>query len=80
LIKRVPPDIKAVSPGTRGVVILEIIIDRQGVPCSVIVLRSLRPDADAAAIAAAKEWRFVPARWKGQPWPVAWNVTVSFNQ
>ncbi|MGZ5446020.1 MAG: TonB family protein [Thermoanaerobaculia bacterium] len=63
----------------RGVVIVEAIIDRQGVVCSAVVLRSVRPDLDAAALAAVRQWRFVPAQLRGQPVQTAFNITIRFD-
>lgn len=80
LLKRVEPSRERIAPGVRGIVILEIIIDPQGVPCSVAVLRSLRSDADEAAVNAVKQWRFIPAKLNGEGWPVAYNVTVAVEQ
>lgn len=76
LLHRVDPI--AHSP-VRGGVIVEAIIDRQGVVCSAVVLRSVQPDLDAAALAAVRQWRFVPAQLRGQPVQAAYNITVHFD-
>lgn len=80
LVKRVEPSTERIGPDVHGVVILEIIIDPQGVPCSVAVLRSLRRDADEAAVNAVKQWRFTPAKLNGEGWPVAYNVTIELEK
>ena len=80
LIERVEPSIENVSSGVSGVVIIQIIIDSAGVPCSVAVLRSLRSDADRAAVEAVKQWRFIPARLDGEGWPVAYNVAIEIKR
>ena len=80
LVKRVEPITEQIAPGVRGVVIIEIIIGPDGVPCSVAVLRSLRRDADEAAVNALKQWRFIPAKLNGQGWPVVYNVTVAIER
>ncbi len=60
-----------------GVVILEAVIDAQGLVESVRVLRSIAL-LDQAAIDAVREWRFTPARLNGEPIPVVMTVTVAF--
>jgi TonB family protein len=80
LLKRVEPSTGRIRTGVHGVVILEIINDPQGVPCSDEVLRSLRPDADEAAVNAVKQWRFTPAKLNGDAWPVAANVTIALEK
>ena len=77
LAKRVEPAVDSVPAGVHGIVILELIVDREGIPCSVKVVRSVGAAADAAAIAAVKQWRFSPAKLDGKPWPVAITVTVA---
>lgn len=42
--------------------ILSIVIDTNGVPGDVRVVRSLGPEPDQKAIKAIKQWRFEPAR------------------
>jgi TonB family protein len=78
-VKRVEPSVERLSPPVQGLVILEVIIDADGQPCSVTVLRSMRGDPDEAAANAVKQWRFIPAKLNGKSWPVAYNVTVDVN-
>ena len=77
-VKRVEPSIERVAPGVRGVVVLDVVIDPEGVPCSVAVLRSVGSDADEAAASAVWQWRFKPATLQGHSWPAACNVSVRF--
>lgn len=77
LVRRVEPSMERVAPGLRGIVIVEVIIDEEGKPCSVAILRSLRRDADEAVVNAVRQWRFVPAKLNGKGWPVAYNVAVA---
>jgi protein TonB len=61
----------------QGVVILETVIDAEGVVETVRVLRGY-PLLDQAAVDAVQRWRFTPARLNGQPVPVVMTVTVNF--
>lgn len=72
---RVEPDFTE-SPGVKGVVIIETVIARDGHVCAARVLRGLTPAADVAALAAVRQWRFVPAKKLGQPVQTVFNITV----
>ena len=63
----------------QGVVVLWVVVDRDGLPRDIIVARSLRPDLDKAAVDAVKKWKFAPATKDGQPVAVRVNVEVSFR-
>ena len=43
------------------------------------VVRSLRPDLDANAIAAAKKWRFKPGTRNGEPVAVLVSISMAFT-
>lgn len=75
----VPPEYPALARNAhaQGVVILEAVIDAQGVVTSVRVLRSI-PLLDKAAVEAVQQWRFTPARLNNEPVPVVMTVTVNF--
>ena len=64
--------------GVRGVVILEITIGRDGRVTDAKVLRSI-PLLDAAAIDAARKWRYEPTLLNGAPVPVIMTATVAFQ-
>ena len=75
---RFAPDTKALKrPHPTGVAILELAIDKEGHVISACVLRSLRPDFDKAAQAAALKSLWKPQLLRGQP--VGAFVTVSFE-
>jgi protein TonB len=63
------------------VVVLRVLVSAGGSPSEIRVLRRARVDAalDAAAIAAVRQWRFVPARKKGQAVHCWYNIGVSFS-
>lgn len=76
-------DVKPVYPptalraGVSGVVILEITIDTDGSVQQARVLRGI-PMLDAAAVEAARQWRFEPTLLNGNPVRVIMTVTVPF--
>src|SRR5262249_23532593 len=58
-----PP--KALRDRARGTVVLTVHVDAAGVPMKADVKHGVRSDIDAAAVAAAMQWRFEPARKEG---------------
>ena len=68
----------AQQAGIRGVVILEITIARDGHVSDARVLRSI-PLLDAAALEAARKWRYEPTLLNGSPVPVILTATVNFR-
>ena len=63
---------------TKGVVILEAVIDESGIVTSARVLRG-HPLLDQAAVDAVTQWRFTPARLNKEAIPVVITVTVNFE-
>lgn len=63
----------------QGVVILQSIIDEQGLVRDVKVLRGLPMGLTEAAVEAVRQWRFEPATLRGRPVAVYYNLTVSFT-
>ena len=69
---------EALRERVTGMVIIEAVIDTNGVVRSAKVLRSV-PLLDAAAVEAVKAWRFAPALREGVAIPVVMTVTVNFT-
>lgn len=63
----------------QGPVILEVILDREGNPKSVKVLRGLSMGLTEAAVEAVKQWRWEPSTLNGKPVEVIIIVTVNFK-
>lgn len=63
-----------------GVVLLHVIVDSDGMPRDIHVVRSYRPDFDANAVKAAKEYRFKPAMREGKPVAVSIKMEVNFKR
>lgn len=78
--KHVPPVYPeaAKSAGVGGLVILEVMVGRDGRVREAQVLRSI-PLLDAAAIDAVMQWEFNPTLLNGNPVPVIMTVTVNFT-
>jgi TonB family protein len=63
----------------RGVVEITCIIDVNGQPKQVIVVRHLAEVFDKNAVDAVKQYRFKPAMLQGKPVPVQVNIQVNFQ-
>ena len=63
----------------QGTVVLEMIVTRDGTPASINVIRSLDVGLDAAAMDAAKQWRFEPGRLAGTPVDVLVTLMLDFH-
>lgn len=63
----------------QGIVILKVIIGKDGKPEDIKVQRSLGMGLDEKAVAAVKQWRFDPGTKDGQPVPVEVSMEVSFR-
>jgi TonB family protein len=69
---------EALAQGIRGIVILEIVLDKQGKVESTSVVRSV-PGLDEAAVAAARQWEYTPTKVEGKPVRVRITVPVVFS-
>ncbi len=56
---------KALKERVRGVVVLRVLVSETGQPVEVTVTTAARQDLTEAAVAAAWQWRFEPARRNG---------------
>jgi TonB family protein len=62
-----------------GQVVLDVVLQQDGSPRVVRVLRSLTPDADERAVRHFQQWRFTPAMRGGVPVKVRMNAEVRFR-
>jgi periplasmic protein TonB len=62
-----------------GVVTVELIVDAQGRPQNVSLLRGVGMGLDEKAIEAVKQYKFKPAMENGKPVPVKMDVEVNFQ-
>jgi TonB family protein len=63
----------------QGVVMLSIVVDANGIPRDIKVVRPLGLGLDEKAIEAVQRWRFRPAMKGGKPVAVTANVEVNFR-
>lgn len=63
----------------QGTVILALVVDDQGRPQNLKVLRSLGLGLDQKAIEAVEKWRFKPGMKDGKPVPVMATIEVNFR-
>ena len=62
-----------------GDVVLEIVVRRDGSVGDVSVLQGLGGGLDQRAVAAVRQWRFSPARRRGEAVDVVVEVAVEFT-
>ena len=65
--------------GITGDVVLEIVVRRDGSVGEVTLLQGLGGGLDQRAITAVRQWRFAPARRRGEPVDVLVEVAVEFT-
>jgi len=63
----------------QGTVVLELVVDPDGLPRDIKVSRPLSRDFDKAATNIVKTWKFSPATKDGKPIATEINVEVSFH-
>ena len=63
----------------QGAVLLQLVVDENGVPQEIKVIRSLGLGLDQKAIEAVQKWRFKPGQKDGKPVPVSANIEVNFR-
>jgi TonB family protein len=81
LIYKVDPEFtdEARKAKASGIVLVNFVVDKKGLPQNVHVLRRIGYGLDAKAISAVKQYKFRPATKAGSPVPVALNVEVNFQ-
>ena len=62
-----------------GPIVVQIIINEQGMPTHPRLLTTQDPVLGFAAMEALRNWRFKPARLEGEPVSVYYNLTVNFK-
>jgi protein TonB len=63
----------------QGVCVVSVVVDVQGNPQQVQVVRHLGMGLDQKAVDAVKQYRFKPATLQGKPVPVEVNIEVTFR-
>ncbi len=62
-----------------GIVVVSLIVDPQGVPQHVRVIRRLGMGLDEKAVEAVQQYKFKPAMFQGRAVPVEVNIEVNFQ-
>jgi TonB family protein len=75
LIHRVQPRFVRAN----AVVIVGTIIDPEGNVCDAKVVKGAGRAANAASIAAVRQWKFTPMRWHGETRACVFYVTVNLR-
>ena len=63
----------------RGTVVLDVVLQENGTPKIVRILRPLTPEADDVAVRHFEQWRFTPAIKDGRAVKVRMNAEVTFH-
>ena len=81
VIRRVQPlyPKTALTIRLNGSVIVECIIDKNGVVRDARVLRSTSPLFDQSALEAVQQWQFAPGSLHGKAVDTIFNLTVTFR-
>ena len=76
-----PPEypVQLACAGIGGQSVLMINVGPDGVPSDIKVQRSSRPELDAAAVEAVRNWKFTPGTALGQPVSSRIQVPVTFT-
>lgn len=81
LIHSVDPNYSSAARAAKleGAVSLRLIVDPQGNPVDIQVIRHLGMGLDEKALEAVRQYKFKPARYQGHPVPVQMVVQVNFT-
>jgi protein TonB len=81
LVSRVNPSYTANALGAniQGSVWLEVVVNSEGRPTEIQVVRSLDPGLDQEAITAVRQWRFEPGRLSGRAVTVLVTIVLDFR-
>jgi len=81
LVRQIQPGFteEALARKIQGEVVVEVVILKNGSVRVVRVLRGLSADLNQKAIDAASQWKFIPAKFKGQPVDLIAEIVVDFN-
>src|ERR1017187_3410311 len=81
LIYKVDPEFSEEARKAKfmGIVLVTLVVDQNGNPQNVHLLRGVGMGLDEKAIEAVKQYKFKAARYNGKPVPVQLNVEVNFQ-
>jgi len=75
------PEIDAAdrARGVQGEVLIALVVDGNGIPQNLRIVKSLDPALDEKAMESLAKWRFKPGLKDGQPVPVQATVAVTIR-
>ena len=81
LVFKVEPEYtpQAKAAKVHGVVTLNLVVDKRGLPTNVHVVKGLESSLDKNAVATVEQYRFKPALENGQPVEKAINVEINYQ-
>ncbi len=74
-----PKSYRNVKPPVNATVVVRVVVDKDGMPQDVRVIKSYVPAFDREAVKAVDQFRFKPGMRVGEPVPVAVSVEVNFK-
>jgi TonB family protein len=82
VISQVAPDFPPghTEKGFSGKCLVSLVVNSDGLPEDVNIVKSLGPDFDQNAVQAVRQYKFKPAIYKGKPVPVALKIEVNFKR
>jgi TonB family protein len=66
-------------PGFTGTVILTALVGSDGTVREAAVVQTMGEEVDAAAVAAVRQWKFLPMLCEGVPGPAEVNIQINFK-
>jgi len=72
--------VSALRADIEGTLAASLIVDAQGMPQNIQIVRSLGHGLDEQAIISLRSYRYLPAMHDGKPVPVAINVEIRFRR
>ena len=81
LIKDIKPQYTAgaMRRGVNGTVFLRCVVDRDGVPTRLEIVKALDDELDRASLETLKQWRFEPGQKDGKAVLVQIDVMIAFS-
>jgi len=79
IIHYVEPDPTDEDNYVEGIVRIAVVVNRDGVPSDLHVVKGLNEKEDQLALEALKQWRFSPGTKDGHPVRVKINVEINFH-
>ncbi len=70
---------EAIRAGIEGQLVLRFVVEKDGTPTHIRVIKPLHPLCDSAAVAALRRTRFIPGMQNGQPVRVHMQLPVRFR-